>query len=209
MEKILVKHWGILHQDPHLKTSLPIRPKVIYRRAPNLRSKIAPSKFRSIPTASSVPTLIPLVGMYQCRKALCKTCKFIQHGQKSFTTKGKTFVLKEFYNCSSDFVVYGLMCPCGLMYVGRTIRALRRRFGEHRRLIEGGTDPHSVPRHFSLAHQGSTEGLKVWVIEQIPRSLPAAERFKRLCARETFWIYTLDVLSPGGINESIEIATIL
>lgn len=200
---------GYSTSRPHLKTLLPPRPKVIYRRAPHLKNKIAPSKFKPISTTPPVLLLIPLVGMYQCRKALCKTCNFVQHGRKSFTTKGKTYMLKDFFNCSSDFVIYGLRCPCGLMYVGRTIRALRRRFGEHRRLIEGGTDPHSVPKHFASAHQGSTDGLEVWVIEQIPRSLPAAERFKKLCARETFWIYTLDVLSPGGINESMEIATIL
>lgn len=87
--------------------------------------------------------------------------------------------------------------------MGRTIRALRTRFGEHRRLIEGVTDPHSVPRHFTEAHQQSTNGLQVWVIEQISSSLPAAERFKKLCIRETFWIYNLDVLSPDGINEGI------
>lgn len=68
---------------------------------------------------------------------------------------------------------------------------------------------HSVPKHFTQAHQQSTKGLQVWVIEQIPNSLPAAERFKKLCARETYWIYHLDVLSPGGMNEGIEISTII
>lgn len=142
--------------------------------------------------------------MYQCRKTLCKTCKFVRHGQKAFSTKGKTYLLKDFFNCSSNFVVYGLTCPCGLIYVGHTVRALRTRFGEHRRLIEGGTDPHSGPRHFAEAHQHSTNSLQVWVIEQILSSLSVAKHFKKLCARETFWIYNLDALSPGGINEGIE-----
>lgn len=132
MENILSNHWNILLQDPHLKTILPSRPKVTYRKAPNLKNKIAPSKFKSTIISPSVPVLLPLVGMYQCHKALCKTCTFIQHGQKSFCTKGKTYPLNEFYNCSSDFVVYGLTCPCGLIYVGRTIRPVRQRFGEHR-----------------------------------------------------------------------------
>lgn len=70
------------------------------------------------------------------------------------------------------------------MYVGRTIQALRTRFGEHRRLIEGGIDPHSVPRHFTQAHQQSMKGLQAWVIEQICSSLPVAEHFKKLCARK-------------------------
>ena len=209
MESILVKHWDILLQDPHLKPILPARPKITYRRAPNLKNKIAPSKLKPTPTTSVTSTLIPLVGMYQCRKSRCKTCHFVQHGQKNFHTNGKTYPLKDFYNCSSEFVVYGLSCPCGLLYIGRTIRPLRERFGEHRRNIEGGTDPHSVPRHFTMLHQQSTSGLQVWIIEQIDKTLPPAERFKKLCARETYWIYSLDTLSPGGINESIEISTIL
>lgn len=106
MEKILRKHRGILQQEPHLKPKLPAHPKVTYCRAPNLKDKIAPSKFKPILVPPSVPILIPLVGMYQCRKALCKTCKFVQHGQKSFTTKGKTYMLKEFFNCLYISLIY-------------------------------------------------------------------------------------------------------
>lgn len=147
--------------------------------------------------------------MYQCKKALCKTCSFVQHGKKSFSSKGKTYLIDHFYNCSSDFVVYGLTYPCGLIYVGRTICPLRQQFGQHRRLIEGGKDMHSVPQHFAEFHKKSTIGLTVWVNEQIPKSRTEAERFKKLCTRETFWIYNLDVLLPGGLNEGIEIATVL
>lgn len=128
MERILTNHWNIL-QDPHLLTILPEHTRVTYRKAPNLKNKIALSKLKSINTKPSPLVLIPLVGMYQCRKALCKTCHFIQHDKKSFCCKGKTYQLDNFYNCSSDFVVYGLTCPCGLIYVGCTIRPLRQRFG--------------------------------------------------------------------------------
>lgn len=166
-----------------------------------MKNKIAPSKLKPTTIPPSVPILIPIIGMYQCHKPLCKTCKFVQHSLKTFNTKRKTYELKEFFNCSSDFVVYGLSCPCNLMYVGQIIRPLRQRFRKHRRYIEGGTDPHSIPRHFTTVHQKSTTGLQVWVIEQIDRSLPAAKRLKKLCARETYWIYNLDVLSPGGIND--------
>lgn len=146
MEKISENHWNILQKDLHLKTILPEHPRVTYRRAPNLRNKIAPSKFKPMLVSPNITILIPLVGMYQGHKALCKTCKFIQHGKKFFSTKDKTYQLKEFHNCSSDFVVYELTCPCGLIYVGRSIRALRQRFGEHRRLIEVGEEQHSVTR---------------------------------------------------------------
>lgn len=86
MENILAKHWCILLGDPFLGSSLTQLPKVSYRRAKNIKSRIAPSKIRKVPLtpASHIP-LIPLVGMYQCRKKLCLTCKFVDHGQKNFT----------------------------------------------------------------------------------------------------------------------------
>lgn len=129
-EKILTKHWNILQQDSHLKTILPPVPRVTYWKAPNLNNKIAPSKLKSIQTSPSPMTLLPLypfiyLGLYQCRKALCKTRSFVHHGEKSFCSKEKPYPLDHFYNCSSDFVVYGLTCPCGLIYVGRTICPLR------------------------------------------------------------------------------------
>lgn len=132
--------------------------------------------------------------------------KFVQHGQKSFSTKGKTYPIKEFPNCSSDHVVYCLTCPCGFLYVGRTIHPLRQRFGKHRWFIEQGCDEHHVPRHFLTEHQKSTKGLKVWVIKAISGGLPAVELFKRLCQRETFWINSL---SPGGLNEELDAYTLL
>ena len=101
------------------------------------------------------------------------------------------------------------MCPCGLFYVGRTIRALRKRFGEHRNTVEKGLDNYSVARHFKEHHEQSPAGLRVWVLEAISKLLPSAERYKRLCERENYWIFTLDSLSPGGLNEGIEINILL
>lgn len=131
MENILQKHWNILQQDSLLKTILPCIPRITYWKAPSLKNKIAPSKFPSDHITTNPTQLIPLVGMFQCKKIHCKTCSFVQHGKKSFVSKGKTYSLDQFYNCSSEFVVYGLKCPCGLIYVGRTICPLRQRFGQH------------------------------------------------------------------------------
>lgn len=205
MEKSLAKHWSILLEDPHLQQIIPAKPKIIYRKGKSVKSSIAPSKLK---TTQKSPLqslcLIPLTGMFQCRKTLCLTCKHVNHGQKDFYTKGKKYMINNFFNCSSEYVIYALTCPCGLLYIGRTIRTLRKRFGEHRRFVEKMVDKHSVPRHFKEHHSGSLEGLRVWVIESIPSTLPLAERFSRLCQRETYWIYTLDSLAPGGLNEDIE-----
>lgn len=117
METILRRHCPILLENPHLKTLLPTFPIVTYRRALNVKNKVAPSKLKPLLTPPSPRLcLLPLHGMFQCRKALCKTCEFVVHGQKQFSTKGKTYDISEVYNCSSDFVVYCLYCPCQLLY---------------------------------------------------------------------------------------------
>lgn len=58
----------------------------------------------------------------------------------------------------------------------------------------------SVPKHFSTHHKQSTAGLRVWVMKSIPGSFFAPERYKHLCQQETFWIYSLGTLSPGGVE---------
>lgn len=135
-----------------------------------MKNKIEPCKLKCKKKKGPL-CLIPLKGMYRCNKSLCKTCQFVNHGQKSFTHKDKTYHLDNFYNCSSDYVVYCLTCPCKMLNVGRTIRPLRQRFGKHRQFVEVGCDKHSVPRHFLEYHAQSTAGLRVWVIESIPGGL--------------------------------------
>lgn len=211
MENIVKKHWPLLLQDEHLLPTLPNRPQFAYRKAPNIKSKVATSKLKAtpLPLGYHIPTFLAISGMYQCRKPLCKTCSFVVHGQKDFHIKGKTYPIKGFHTCSSDHVIYCLTCPCGLFYVGRTIRPLRKRFGEHCRFITGGLDNHSVPRHYLHVHDKSTDSLRVWVIEAMPKDLPPAERYRRLCHREMYWIFLLNVLAPGGLNEDFEVSAIL
>lgn len=144
--------------------------------------------------------------MYRGNKPLCKTCNFLKHGQKSFTHKQKIYYLDNFNNCSIDYVVYCLICPCKLLYFGRTVRPPRQHFGKHHRFVEISCDKHSMPCHFLKHHSQSTTGLSVWVIKAIPRSLSKAERFSRLCKRETLWIYTL---VPNGLNQVLEVNTII
>lgn len=46
-------------------------------------------------------------------------------------------------------------------------------------------------------------------IESMPKDLPTAEHYKCLFTCEMYWIYTLDTLAPGGLNEELEIGSLL
>lgn len=112
------------------KTPIYKKTQITYRRAPNLKNIIAPSKLKSNCSHQSMtqPCLIPLKSIFQRHKPLCKTCnKFVHHGQKNFIAQGKTYPMNDFHCCSSDHVVYCLTCPCSLFYVGRTIRPLQKK----------------------------------------------------------------------------------
>lgn len=130
--RCITRYYGKYKEDPLLNISLSDRPKVTYRRAPTLKNKIVPSKLKSIKIDNPL-CLIPLIGIYRCNKPLCKTCTFVRHGQQSFQHKDKTYHLDKLFNCSTDYVVYCLTCPCKLLYVG-----LPQRFGKHRHFVEVG-----------------------------------------------------------------------
>lgn len=87
--KILNKHWNILQQDPISKPSSHWYLESPTVKPPTSKIKLPPSKLKNIHTNPNTTTLIPLTGMYQCKKALCKTCSFVQHGKKSFSQKEK------------------------------------------------------------------------------------------------------------------------
>lgn len=111
--------------------------KISYCRARNVKSQVTPSKVtcKHVNKNKHLTTLIPLVGMYQCKKKLCPPCQFVKLGQKTF----HRYYIKEFYNWSTEYVVYCLACPCGLFHVVRTIRTLCKRFGAS--LKEAVTNP--------------------------------------------------------------------
>lgn len=146
IEHIFQKHWSILQEDPNLKAIIANQPLISYYCARNLKTQIAPSKIKpKSPTASSPLSFFNIKGMYQCRKALCLTCKHVTHGQKVFQSKGKCYTIPEFYTCSSEFV-YCMSCPCSLFYVVLTICTFCTRFGEHKCFVEAD----SFPKHFLL-----------------------------------------------------------
>lgn len=62
---------------------------------------------------------------------------------------------------------------------------------------------------FSQMNDDSTQGPKLFGFEAIQMSVPEGETFSRLRLHETFWIFTLYKLSPDGLNEELEMNTLL
>lgn len=135
---------------------------------------------------------------------------YMWHRKKTVVGRdGRVHKLKQFMNCGTQYIVYGIVCPCGRLYVGRTQRPMRVRIGEHKCGIINLRDKYPVPRHFVEAHQGKPAGMRVFGIESIGGDLDSGRKHQRLCKHEAYWIFTLGSLAPGGLNEDPEIHKIV
>ncbi|XP_073448025.1 meiotic recombination protein DMC1/LIM15 homolog [Aquarana catesbeiana] len=66
MEAIFKKHWPILLEDPYLKPVLPNYPRITYRKAPNIKNKIAPSKLKSTKVTGEEVQLLAIIDSGAC-----------------------------------------------------------------------------------------------------------------------------------------------
>lgn len=103
----------------------------------------------------------------------------------------KYFQITEFITCNTTHVVYVLVCPCNLMYVGRTKRTLKKRISEHLYNISIGFKYHSVSLHFKNHHNQDPSGLKFWGIDCIHPNWRVSNLVREISKHETCWIYLM------------------
>ncbi len=126
---ILKKNFNIISNSSHLKTLLSQPPKVVYRRAPNIKSLLVKSKINA--------QKINFVGSRGCcnnRLSRCQICKQIPH-IKQFTSRDKSFnfEIRGNYDCDTPNAVYIFECTiCNMQYVGETQNTFRERFNNHK-----------------------------------------------------------------------------
>lgn len=158
------KHWKILKGDEILGPLLPSKPNIVYRRNLTLKDKLAPSAIDLPPKISMFGSL---KGFFPCRKCkVCRTSQTIRTSSFSARVTSKVYNIKDFITCGTVGVVYLLICPCGLQYVGRTTCALNVRIEEYLGNIRRGFIGHSVSKHFRLHHDRNSTLLKVIAIEK-------------------------------------------
>ncbi|CAH2307103.1 Hypothetical predicted protein [Pelobates cultripes] len=110
------------------------------------------------------------LGCYRCLE--CVTCGHMIPG-KTFTYPytGQMFRIQHRLTCTSDFVVYKLVHPCGLTYVGKTDLPLRERIRNYRSSIRTAYRDNKselpVAKHFlELGH--TLPSMKLIAIDHVP-----------------------------------------
>lgn len=202
INRILKKHWHVLRSDPLLQCLIPSNPSIIYRRAKTLKSKLAPSEFRNHTRLNICEIPNKDKGSFKCNKTRCKCCDNISNNVSTIcsTSTKEIFSINTLLDCDSTDVKYLLECSCKLQYVGRTIQTLWMRFNKHRANIRNSFLKHGVSKHAYTHHNCDPSQFCLTPIKQIPSGV----RNRSATKREMFWIFTLDTISPVGLNESLE-----
>lgn len=197
------KHWHIVKSDPLLKNVYKAPPRVIFKRAPNLRDMLVKS---DLPPPQNTTFLDNVEeGNYKCGR--CAQCNFT-YKCNSFNHPhtGVRIKIRGIITCSTNNVVYHLRCPCGPAYIGKTTRSLKMRISEHRSNIRTRDMRSPVAAHFAQANVSSLQYIG---IESVKAPRRGGDINKLLLQRECYWIHRLRTLSPRGLNEEFDVRPFL
>uniref|UniRef100_A0A8C5WDY6 Reverse transcriptase domain-containing protein n=1 Tax=Leptobrachium leishanense TaxID=445787 RepID=A0A8C5WDY6_9ANUR len=206
IKKTFKKYWHILKKDKDLGSILGDKPRIIFRGARNIKTKLVRSKFER---KKVVPNHFNLKeGFYQCGQCLaCRSTGNTKTLSENFLNKkiGKEVKIKGILTCCTKNVIYLLECPCGLQYVGRTSRALNIRISEHVRNIRNQYEKHSVSQHFKLAHNSCPKDLKFKAIKRVKSTNKGMSETTVLGREEMKLIFDLGTMAPIGLNNDFEL----
>ncbi|XP_078525602.1 uncharacterized protein LOC144798546 [Lissotriton helveticus] len=203
LKAMLTKNWNILKTDSVLADDLPAYPLITFSRARSLSDMLVSSHLKKpTPKANSLKRM---AGFFPCGH--CKACS----GSKrvlsfEISDTGMKVPIKHFITCSSQFVVYCLVCPCGLRYIGSTIKELKLRILEHQRAIEKVDISYPVARHFAEEHSKDRKLLRFFGLDMVPPNVRGGDRLRRLRRLESRYIVDLSTKQPGGLNSGEELA---
>ncbi|OCT55735.1 hypothetical protein XELAEV_18004486mg, partial [Xenopus laevis] len=191
----LRRHWHILQRAyPHIDEFI-APPIVSYRRGRTIGKMVTSAQVKK-----KIDTFFGkrATGMSPCYN--CNQCPFVYKG-KDFIHPGTGYTarLRGFYTCVSKYVVYVLVCPCDLIYVGETTQMIKSRISQHRSAINLGNTSQPVSKLF-LEKGHSADQLRFMVLEMIPPLKNGGDPELRLKQREVWWIHKLGSLQPKGLN---------
>ncbi|XP_030068592.1 uncharacterized protein LOC115476378 [Microcaecilia unicolor] len=188
ISSIIHKHWHVLSIHPEFRE----HPKVAYRRQANVGELLKKSKQREEEGRHS-----------PCGR--CVYCRFSLNTEKiGIPHSDKEFILRYNTNCNSSQVVYCIMCPCELYYIGHTKRPLKNRLAEHVSNLRLKKMMCPLVAHWYECNH-TVDQLKCVILTQIPLDRSrGGDISSRLLAIEQRYIYTWQTVTPMGLNQEVE-----
>ena len=190
---------SLLATDPENRTQQHKILSFVKRTGSSIRNKLVKSKQLALDTG--------VKGTQPCNRKNCKTCDSVSllpvHKINDRRVEPKSGT------CTTYNVIYALHCTaCDKYYIGRTVRKLGDRFGEHRRKFyqllknpdfsnDHDDDEFSPGLHLTECHSATTEEsfneiYRVFIVDVCsPQTLDV---------REHKYIHELNTIKPFGIN---------
>lgn len=124
VNEILRRHHNILLQSERMRHVIPDPPRVVYRRARNIRDMVT----------SSQPKKVSFNGSAPCGKPRCKLCLMMKPTTSAQSRASRfSMQIRGNFDCDTANIVYLLECgTCGAQYVGQTENPFRTRINGHR-----------------------------------------------------------------------------
>lgn len=205
LAQIIKKHWATLKNNFVSIPAFQVPPIMSYKRAPNLRDRLV--KTSVTPALKSRQGFITQAnyGSYPCLN--CVSCKLMKKGSSFIhPTTNEKIDIRYHLTCVSDWIVYMLWCPCGLLYVGETKNDMRTRLNHHRYTIRKQRLDLPLSKHFSEMKHTEWD-LRFMIVDHVPRPKKGGDRLMLLLKKELYWIHRLRTLKPYGLNVEFKISS--
>ncbi|XP_078502142.1 uncharacterized protein LOC144756318 isoform X1 [Lissotriton helveticus] len=199
VRQIINSNWHLLNVEPtQPKIS---KPMFAHRRNKNLKDIVVRSRFSG--TTNNVPFIQKslngenaIKGTSRCGS--CQSCDGIITGE-TFTFNKVVIRAQELWTCNTTNIVYLLLCPCNLGYVGETARTMKVRLTEHRSAIKTNKLTAPLVSHF-IDFQHSPSQIRWRILEKIHMTCKnGGDKIRK--KREVFWIFNLDTFIHGLNND--------
>ncbi|XP_077783916.1 uncharacterized protein LOC144327564 [Podarcis muralis] len=193
--RIIRKHWHILWHVPGC-TDFPL---IDLRRTKSIKNILVHTEM--IFTHSIVNT--SPTDHYKCGR--CSSCPFSLQIKEIYDENSNfRFTIRQFSTCQTEDVVYLIRCPCNLLYIGSTTRAVGVRTGEHHSRIRNAVMEAPLVEHFITHHHSETDLLftVLWINQKKCEVRQDSECLLR--QQETRLIYLFKSIYPGRLNSELD-----
>ncbi|XP_078515055.1 uncharacterized protein LOC144773834 [Lissotriton helveticus] len=189
IKNIVNKNWKILNQNREIQLDKPL---FSFRRNKTIKNSLVHTypiaKEKQLTLSGNLAS-----GNFKC--GTCSICPQCIVGSK-LEHNGKNLKPTTFNNCRSQNVIYLLLCPCNLGYVGETGRELRIRVLEHKSAIRTSKINAPLTEHYK-EKKHSCDDIRWFILEKVRQNRRGGDGDRLRKRREQWYLCYLNTIDKG------------